>query len=264
MAVRFIVSCLVVGLLLGVPALTTAQQVNVQTPFNGVGHSLYEQIGVNWGVRGNGWFFNFGGPPPVPPFGGYDPGAQANFGFGGPNGFLNITAGQGSDRSIVSSSPSVTVMNGGTGYFSDTIQRPFVTGLIPVVGSAPGLPGTGVPGPILGPSVLQERLSRLQAEGAAAAAPSAPSAPASVAPPAASSAERGELSVAEIKARRSAEKSAAAGAAQAEIDALLEQARGAEAEGKPNVARIYLQQAARRAPDDRRSEIQAWILRLGK
>ena len=70
------------------------QQVNLDAPFNSVGHSYYEQVGVRWGLSGPGWFFNFGGPGPgagvAPPFGGFDPNAQANFGFGfGGNGFHN-------------------------------------------------------------------------------------------------------------------------------------------------------------------------------
>src|SRR5688500_18618584 len=124
-------------------APAAAQQVNLDAPFNTVGHSFYEQVGVRWGLSGRNWFFNFGGPGPgagvVPPFGGFDPNAGANFGVGfrgnGVNGFLNITAGQGSTTTFGSASPSVTVMNGQTGFFADTQQRPFVTGLVPVVGS---------------------------------------------------------------------------------------------------------------------------------
>jgi len=84
---------------------------------------------LSWGIRGNGWFANFPGPPPAPPFGGFDPNAGAQFGFAGPNGFLNFTAGQGANTTFTSQAPSVTVMNGQTGFFSDTIQRPFVTSL---------------------------------------------------------------------------------------------------------------------------------------
>ncbi|MDX1948512.1 MAG: hypothetical protein SFU86_24210 [Pirellulaceae bacterium] len=232
----------------------SAQQVNVGTPFHSAGHNFYEQIGVSWGLRGRGWFANFGGPAPAPAFGGFDPGAQANFGFGGRNGFLNFTAGQGSDRSLVSSTPSVTVMNGGTGFFSDTVQRPFVTGVIPVVGA-------GAAGPVLGPSVLEERLHRWQAEGAAAAASGEPP-PALVFPPAASTAERGDASVAAIKARKSAEAAASAAVAQNEIDVLVEKARGAEADGKPAVAKLFWQMAARRASGEQRDEIVKQVQRL--
>jgi hypothetical protein len=242
-----------------------AQQIIVGTPFQTIGHSYYEHIGTRWGISGPGWFFNFGGPGPAPAFGGFDPGAQANFGFGfgggGVNGFFNATAGQGSDRSFVSSTPSVTIMNGGQGFFSDTVQRPFVTGLIPVVGSAPGAGIGALPGPVLGPNVLEERLQRLAAEGPGPAANGEP-APALVFPPAASTAERGDESVAAIKARREAERSSKESAAEQEVAALLEKARGAEADGKPSVAKIYLQMAARRATGDTLNEIQRELSRL--
>ena len=112
-----------------------AQQANIGVPFNTGGTSFYEQFGFSWGLRGNGWFANFPGPPPAPPFGGFDPNAGAQFGVAGPNGFLNFTAGQGANTTFTGQAPSVTVMNGATGFFSDTIQRPFVTSLIPVVGT---------------------------------------------------------------------------------------------------------------------------------
>src|SRR5262245_12837964 len=143
-------------------AAAFGQQVNVGTPFNAAGSSFFEQIGVGWGIRGNGWFANFPGPAPAPPFGGFDPNAGANFGFAGPNGFLNFTAGQGANTTFTGQAPSVTVMNGATGFFSDTVQRPFVTGLIPVVGGFPVAPPLG-PVSSPGPSVLDERLQRLQA-----------------------------------------------------------------------------------------------------
>ena len=198
--------------------------INVGAPAHTAGHSFYESIGVRWGLRGNGWFFNFGGAPP-PVFGGFDPNAQANFGFGGPNGFFNVTAGQGSSRTLTSASPSVTVMNGGFGFFSDTVQRPFVTAVVPVVGAGDDsdepLPPLSFPPP----------------------------------PPQVSSAERGDLSVNAIKARRAQEKAEEAAAMQAEVEVLLEKARGAQAEGKPGVAKVYLQMAARRATGKQQAEI---------
>src|SRR4030095_9933929 len=85
---------------------TRAQQVTVATPHPTASNSFYEQIGVNWGLRGNGWFFQFGGPV-APPFGGFDPNAGASFGFAGPNGFLNITAGQGSSSTFSGQTPMI-------------------------------------------------------------------------------------------------------------------------------------------------------------
>ena len=112
----------------------------------------------------------------------------------------------------------------------------------------------------MGPSILEERLHRLQTEGAAASGQPAPAGSAPAAGP--SAAERGDLSVAEIKARKAAEAAGKDSAAQAEIDALVEKARGAEAEGKPAVARLYLQMAARRAEGEQRGELLKQIQRL--
>ena len=261
----FAAACLAV---LASPA--AAQQVNLDAPFNSVGHSFYEQVGVRWGLSGRNWFFNFGGPGPgagvAPPFGGFDPNAGANFGFGfggnGVNGFFNVTAGQGSSRTLGSASPSVTVMNGQTGFFADTQQRPFVTGLVPVVGSPIMVP------PVLPPyappqSVLNERISRLQAgEGSAAPAERTPSAPAASAPSEISTAERGDLSVSEIKARKAAERSAREAALAEEIAVLIEKAQGKIDAGQPSVAKAYLQMAARKATGDQRAEIQRQIAEL--
>ena len=227
------------------PAL--AQQVTVATPHPTVSHSFHEHIGVNWGIRCNGWFF---GGRAAPPFGGFDPSAGATFGFGGPNGFLNFTAGQGSSTTFSGQTPMVTVANGGTGAFFDQTVRPFVTGVIPVVAGQP---------PAFG-SVLEERLSRLQAgEAVGDATTGQPAAAvgggAGGAVKGPSSAERGELSVAEIKARKTAGQAESEAAAAAEIEVILEKARGAIADGKPGVARIHLQMAARRASGERQAAI---------
>ena len=232
-------------LTVGNGGLASAQQVTVATPHPTVSHSFYEQFGVQWGIQGKGWFFNFGGPV-VPPFGGFDPNAGANFGFAGPNGFINFTAGQGSNSTFSGQTPMVSVTNGGTGVFIDQTVRPFVTGVIPVVGGEP---------PAFN-SVLQERLSRLQAgEGTGEHKQAAPAVSGGSATKGPSSAERGELSVAEIRARKAAAGSADDAAAAAEIDALLERARGAIAAGKPGVAKIHLQMAARRATGERQAAI---------
>jgi hypothetical protein len=239
-----------------------AQQAVIRTPFNTGGASFYEQFGVGWGLRGNGWFANFPGPPPAPPFGGFDPNANANFGFGGPNGFLNFTAGQGANTTFTSQAPFVTVMNGASGFFSDTVQRPFVTGLIPVVGNMPTANLYGPPPPD-GATVLEERLQRLQAAGGPP--PTAPNQPpAAPAPLAGSTADRGDLSVAEIKARQAAEKSSRESAGASEIAALLEKARDAEAAAKPSLAKVYLQMASRRAAGAQQQEILQQIERLGR
>jgi hypothetical protein len=231
-----------------------AQQTTIGVPNTNIGHSFHEQFGTSWGIRGKGWFFNFGGPV-APPFGGFDPNGGANFGFAGPNGFLNFMASQGSNTTFGGQTPMVTLMNGGTGTFNDQILRPFVTGFVPVVGNQP---------PAFD-SVLQERLSRLQA-GEESAEPQAAAPPAGTGNSAKgpSSAERGELSVAEIKARKAAEGSAEDAAAASEIEALLDKARAAIAAGKPGVAKVHLQMAARRATGERQAAILKQIESLGK
>ena len=236
---------LIGAVLLACAASAPAQQAVIATPHPVVGSSFHEQIGVRWGLRGNGWFFNFGGPPPAPQFGGFDPNAGANFGFAGNNGFLNITAGQGASSTFTSQTPMVTMPNGGFATFNDQISRPFVTSVIPVLGGAP---------PVFD-SVLAERLHRLQAEGSQPESAGEQPASGFSAPAAPSSAERGDASVAEIKARKAAEKSAEQSAAATEAAVLVEKAKGAIAEGKPAVARIYLQMAARRAEGEQRAEV---------
>jgi hypothetical protein len=139
----------------------------IAAPFNNVGESYYENIGISWGASGPNWFFNNGGlGAAVPPFGGHDPGADANFGFAGRSGntnfFFNLRAGQGSSRTFTSETPSIVVPNGGTGTLFHGQVRPFVTGIVPVVG---GYPTGFAPRPSV-VSPLAERLSRLQAEQA--------------------------------------------------------------------------------------------------
>lgn len=137
---RLFYSALVVwcGLLAGA-SKAPAQQVTVGTPFNSVSDSFFENIGIGWELNWNGGFMRFGGVnQAAPQFGGYDPnaGLSSGFAFGNDkfNGFFNWTAGQGSRRSFVSQTPSVTLTNGYPGYISDTSQSPFVISVIPVVG----------------------------------------------------------------------------------------------------------------------------------
>ena len=139
----------------------TAQQINVQTPFNTVSDSFFSRNGVNFGFsipggRGSGSrvvglgpqgqltpnlnFTQNGVGSAVPAFGGFDPGAAARFGFGNFNrnggGFsLGFEFGQGSNRSSISTVPSITVPNGFGGSIGNGFRRPFVTGVIPIVSS---------------------------------------------------------------------------------------------------------------------------------
>jgi hypothetical protein len=86
---------------------------------------------------------------------------------------------------------------------------------------------------------------------------------AAVLPSGGSTAERGDMSVAEIKAAKAAEHSLNAAANHAEIEALSEKARVAEVDGKTGLARLYLQMAERRARGDRQEAIRRLINSLG-
>ena len=236
--------------------VASAQYSYTQSPFNSASHSFYENIGVSWGLQGKGWFANFGGPGPgnPAPFGGFDPNAQANLGFGfrgnGIRGHFALTAGQGSDRTMTSSTPGVTVGNGGMGFFSDVQQRPFVLGVVPVVGE--------------GVSPVRWRLDRMAELGNSPGVGGASNADAKESngggASGTSTAERGDLSVSAIKAQQAAEEVARA----AEITELLQKAREYEAAGKTVSAKIQYRRAALRATGTQQQEIAAKIRELEK
>ena len=285
------------------PAAVMAQQVQITTPYHSINDSFYENFGFGWapvdktGPNG-GWYFS-GIPANTapPPFGGYDPAADARLGFRiGPFGF-NMLAGQGSNRSHVMQAPTIVIPNGGTGYLFDGSVSPFVMGVVPVVGNAPMGQMVPVTTPI-STSPLAERLERLQqaeelraaraAEAAAADAPGiaevvpavpdppaqddAPlvmkggrivdpgsDSPASTAGSAGSTANHGDLSLKDIE-QQQAEQDAAL---RYEVLVLIEKARGKEAEGQPGLAKIYYQQAASRAEGDLKQQLDAKIESLG-
>ena len=228
-----------------------AQMIRTETPLGNASDSFYEQMGVGFSfsiptgdnvvglgpdgqpTANGGINFSFGVPSNVvPPFGGFDPNSSARFGIGylGRNGGalgLNLTMGQGSDRSYTQTTPIIVLSNGSTGSVSDTAQRPFVTSFIPVVGDddvGPANPGQG-----------RARRSKPRVER--------------------SSATTADLSVAEIQRRKRKAKAT-------EIEALLTKAREAEADGKLATAKIHLRNAARRASGDRRREILDELERL--
>src|SRR3954467_1280050 len=115
-----------------------AQYSMIGTPFQSASGGFSENFNLGWGINGPGFNFNWNGGNANPPFGPFDPNGGAQFGgafHAGPfSGGFRLNAGQAADTTLVSQTPSVTVMNGQTGYFSDTTIRPFVTGFIPVVG----------------------------------------------------------------------------------------------------------------------------------
>jgi hypothetical protein len=239
-------------------SLCLAQQVYTTVPLVNSRDSFYESIGTDWGFSHRGrngyFFFNRGGAnTAIPAFGGFDPNAAARFGFGsrGRNGsfYFNGWAGQGSSRTITSAAPSLMLQNGGVGFVQDISVRPFVTGLIPVVGDRAVSP-------------VEQRFERLRQEATIANPTSQPTdaelllgaaaeqskandrLPPAPPAPSHSSAERGDISLAEIRrlqATRGKPDSAD------ELNKLIETAQLAEASGRKGAARIRYQQAATKA-----------------
>lgn len=115
-----------------------AQLITSGVPFQSIGSGYAENNSINWNVGGPNWFANFNNQV-TPPFGPSltNTGTSGGFAFGG-NGFsgsLGFNFAQGSSRSIVSATPSMTTTSGYPGNFFSGGVRPFVTGITPVVGS---------------------------------------------------------------------------------------------------------------------------------
>ena len=178
----------------GVERCSAAQpQSTPGSPFRSGGDSFFENFGVNFGFNiparlpANGGsaivgltpqgainpgginFVQGGAAAAIPPFGGFVPGGNTlGFSINGPGGSatFGFSASQGSSRSMSSQTPSVTVMNGGTGFVSDASLRPFVTSVVPVVGGFAGgaqpmftLPGAAPAVDSFGTSALGEHCS---------------------------------------------------------------------------------------------------------
>lgn len=279
-----------------------AQQTTVTTPFHSNSSSFFEQIGTQWGIKGPNFSFQFGGGGMgQPPFGNPDPSAGIRSGWAwnsGPwSGNFNFIAAQGSRTGMVSQAPSITLPNGGTGYFSDTSQSPFVIGFVPVVGGAPYLPygyptvppsGFGLPYRGVGAVYPEQGNPRVQAmlranaagvpspelaipEAPRAAAIPAEPAPAepvaaevatniSASPPSgrASSAAVAAPSVAEARRMHEQEQAAAS----REAMQLYERGITAEESGKPGLARVYYRMAASRSDGALRDQIEARLSAL--
>jgi hypothetical protein len=175
MAVRIALPlALAVALLSTATSAPCRAQSNLGAGLSNVGGGFSSGVGLGWGLNasggsilGNGSFGNGG-------LGGNNPN-DTGFSFtgGGPHGAFRLAGNQGSTRGLSSTTSSVTVMDGHSGYFAAGTLRPFVTDVIPVVGDQPGDGQSGVGGNFLslpslvgpGRSVLGERLSRLRDSG---------------------------------------------------------------------------------------------------
>ena len=232
------------------------QGIHVSTPMTHVGDSFYERSGVGFGFSWGGsragggsaaQFFggfnqNSAGSA-VPPFGGYDPAADAVFGFSRQSDSgsfsLGFRLGKGSSRTLTSVTPSVVVPNGGIGSIFSGTLTPFVTGVVPVVGG--------------GEPLLNAPRSRPDVFASA----TAPERAATSAPPADwsrpnSTAERGDESVAEIRSHQAAARAADSRRLQQTID----EARCFEETGDRPRAIARYRQAVRLATGRQRYELQ--------
>ncbi len=259
-------------------ASALAQQATLTTPFHAAGTSFFEQTGTQWGVQGPGFHFQFGGPAfGQPAFGNPSLGGGVRGGWNwnsGPwSGHFGWMAAQGSQSSLVSQVPSITVSPGRVGYFYDASLSPFVIGYIPIVGTAPQVPFSYAVAPPAGfgafypgietpyvqqgnPRVQAMLQSRAAGESAAELPTARESGPAPDQPPAesqgvppvpaperVSTAASAAPSVADARLMHQQEQAAV----QREVEQLLQRGMAAEQAGKPGVARIYYRMAADRA-----------------
>jgi hypothetical protein len=249
------------------PVVVLAQNVVVGTPFNNLGDSFYENFGTSGSWSDGNAFFNWGGGGAVPSYGGYDPSADARFGFNAGGLHLGFSAGQGSSRFSSSQTPMVTVPNGGMGSMFSGTLTPFVTGFVPVVGEDGGVYGGGS-------TMLEDRLSRMQGgerptplkpDRSQISEPSNPASHRTVAdepltslPASRSSAEVATAGVAAQRAAYLAEASRKSLAENDRFQQALDRAETAVAAGKSELAKAYFDQALRYAADDvQREEVRA-------
>ncbi len=167
-------------------AFVAAQQIHVTTPMQRNGSSFSESTGCNWGLSGRNWSLNVGGNQAnnLPRYGNYDMNGGLRTGFqfqnGHTNGYFNGWAGQSYSGYSTMEAPSVTFMNGQRAYFENVTETPFVVSTIPVVGGWQN----GAYQPFydpevtMSPSVLQQRIERLEQEKKAPRYVREPNAPA--------------------------------------------------------------------------------------
>jgi hypothetical protein len=238
------------------------RQVTTGVPFRGVSDSFFERIGFSASFRGPGFTANLGGfPQAVPQFGGFQPGAGVvgGFGFraGSTSGNVGFEFSQGSRRSAVSQTGSLTMMDGVPGLFADVTQSPFVISTEPLVPLRPGLPWKQQ----LENGVVPRRLPSADLDTIAkpAAGDADPAnAGEAVARQAAAQGNRPIRSVAEIRQRREA----ADEATSADVLRYVQCAEQAEQDDKPGVAKIYYQMALRRATGELKRQVEERLSKL--
>lgn len=265
-------------LMLLVASELVAQQINVSTPFVGASDSFHENFGVNFGFSipgGSGpgsrvvGYNGFGITPnigfsqnsfgsAIPAFGGFTPGTGARFGFSGRSGNGSFNLGfnfaQGSTRTLSSTTPSVTLLNGGVGSINSGAISPFVTRIVPVVGSGADQPIDNAVTRGIASGQLQPYSERRVDEAKASVEQLAIS-PSSVN----SSAASGDIGVAAIKAQKSL---AIANRAR-QAKAAIESARQSQGASDYRTARIELRKAIKLTDDASQiRELKEWMKTL--
>lgn len=142
--------------------------ITQEVPFQTLGSSFFEQNGIFWNITGpNGFHANFGGNT-VAPFGNPDPNGGLNVGAGfnrgGFSGNFGLNLNQGSSRTNVSQTPSITTLNGVPGSIIDRTSRPFVTSISPVLGGRPAVIWPNQPTRLSASSALQGYQQAQQAD----------------------------------------------------------------------------------------------------
>lgn len=138
--------------LFGTPLSAFGQQVTTQMPLQSNSHSFFERSNVSWSIRSPHYFLSFNGGGAEAPFGGANPNAGISGGFAVGNARMNFGFAQGGSLSSSTFAPVLTTTSGYPGSIFAGTVRPFVTGMVPVVGAAGA--GAGFP---VGP--LAQRIS---------------------------------------------------------------------------------------------------------
>jgi hypothetical protein len=275
LAIALLLACYIAS---GLPFTNEAraQQVTISTPFQRTGERFFENTNVGWSFRGPGFSARFGGGNvAAPPFGGFNPAAGlsggAQFQRGGFSGGLNFNFSQGVQRSHTTIAPVLTLTNGQPGHLFIGSQRPFVTGVVPIVGAgavgylpivepqfAPALPMFSVQPPLWQSQLNLRPPLRPADDGCGeairlvedAGIANRPVVPRFVDPP--------PPSRKSLQLQRETEEAARI----AEAQQHLERGRQAERNGKPQVARHYYRLAARAAAGELKETILAELARL--
>jgi len=215
-----------------VPGMVYGQMVTTQSPLQHQSTSFYDYSHVGWSVHNPHYFMNFNGGGAAPPFGGYQPNAGLQGGLAVGNSQLNFGFGQGASYTNTTVTPMLTTTNGFPGYLFIGSERPFVTGIAPVVGG--GLPNV----PPTGPLAARVATGQLRVDGGRIAVPTSNAADIPVAPLPADAAIKAMPRDAAGPASPATKSKSTVSAAQ-----YLERGITAEKEGRGGVARIYYQLA---------------------